>query len=399
MSEVRAALEAVHQRLTPPGDAFERFLAYDRRRQRRRRVAAGAVALVVAAAGAGFVLRAFATQDAPGPSETAGPTLRAANPKMAWTVPVGPTGQTSAILYAEGGLWVSVREETENVHVEDLLLVRLDPDTGREVARIEAPVPGWTFGGGGLAAGFGSVWVTGADPASPDAARATVHRIDPATNEVMARIPLDGRVGGDIAIGADAVWVAFSGRGSAEVARIDPTTNEVVATIALPSNYARSIVAAGDAVIVTELVWEKGGGPCAVLTSIDPQSNQVVARAPVERGCGAARTFAWEGDVWAATYGISRVDPHTAKPVGEQVRFDEGRLPRSFLLANDTEIWFAAYPGGNGTSPDTLARLNPATGRIEYFEGADPGGIAATLGPGAIWILDFDGSVTRIDLR
>ena len=399
MIDARRVLERVHQQLTPPADAFERFLAYRGQRRRRQRLASAAVALVIAAAGIGLAVRALQPMATPEPAETPEPTLAPANPRVAWTVPVGPRGQTHAILYAEEGLWVSFREATPDVHVEDYFLERLDPLTGREVARIEAAVPGWVTGGGGLAAGFGSIWVTGTDPGSPGDARAVVDRVDPATNEVLARIPLPGRSGADIAIGQDAVWVAFSGNQHAGVARIDPSTNDVVATTELESNDVRYIAAAGHAVIVSELGPEDLG-PCAILTSIDPASNVVVARTPVDQGCNnVVRLLAWQGEVWASTSALSRVDPETAQLSGVPLAFHQGRFPRSFLLTGMREVWFAAYPGGDGGVGDTLARLDPATGEIEYFERVDPSGIAATLGPDAIWTLSFDGTVTRIDLR
>jgi hypothetical protein len=49
--------------------------------------------------------------------------------------------------------------------------------------------------------------------------------------------------------------------------------------------------------------------------------------------------------------------------------------------------------------PDTLTRLDPATGVIENFEEVAVGAMAATLGPDAIWGLSSDSSVTRVDLR
>jgi hypothetical protein len=398
MTEARRVLERVHRQLTPRGDAFERFLAYRGRRRRRQRIGGAAVALAIAAAGTGLAIRAFQPTATPEPAETPEPTLPPASPRVAWTVPVGPEGQTPAILYAEGSLWVSLYQATADVSVQDKFLARLDPHTGREVARIEAAVPGWEFGGGGLAAGFGSIWVTGTDQGSTGEARAVVDRVDPATNRVI-RIPLEGQEGADIAIGPDAVWVAFNGRQHAGVARIDPATNEVVATIELESDYVRYIAAAGDAVIVSELGPEDLG-PCAILTSVNPASNTVVATTPVDQGCNNwVRLSAWQEEVWASTSGLYRVDPKTAQLAGEPLAFDPGRFPRSFLLAGMREIWFAAYPGGDGEGSDKLARLDPATGGIEYFEGVDPGGIAATLGPDAIWTLSFDGSVSRIDLR
>jgi DNA-binding beta-propeller fold protein YncE len=320
-----------------------------------------------------------------------------ASPEVAWTVEVGSHGQTSSILYAEGAVWVSYYENSGGPGNE--FVVRLDPTTGEQVAKIEAVSPPWETGGGGLVAGFGSIWVTGGTRVSGEP-QALVERIDPATNRVAATIPLGGQFGGDIAIAPDAVWVSYFGNESAAVVRIDPATNEVVATIPLESDYGRRIVAADDAVVVQELVWEGNEGPCGVLTSIDTANNTVMARTPVDENCGTAGLFTWHGEVWASRSGLQRVDPSTARLIGDPIAsYGESHAPRSFLLVDESEIWFGAYPGGNGNGPDTLARLNPATGEIEYFAAVKVAAVAAALGPDTIWALGFDGAVTRIDLR
>jgi hypothetical protein len=409
MPDVRSVLERVHAQLSPPDDSFDRLLSYRSRRRRRQGLIAAAVALIVAASGMGLVVLAFSTgeprhpgaertispEPTPSPNEQSstpmGP-LPAAEPGIAWTERVGSTGQTPSILFAEGSVWVSHWEGDYGS-----FLSRLDPATGETVARIEAAVPSWVSGGGGLAAGYGSVWVTGAWQSEGHWENA-IHRIDPSSNEVIATIPLEGR-GADIAVGADAVWAAFSTNDDSGVVRIDPATNQIVATLPVESNYVRWIVASEEAVIVEEYVWH-GGGPCGVLTSIDPTTNTVRARAEIHESCTIAEVFLWNGEVWASSDGLYRVDTATARLEGEPIPFDKERFPRSFILLNDHEVWFAAYPGGNGGGRDTLARLDPATGDIEYFNGlGEIGGVDATMGPDTIWVLDYHGNVTRIDLR
>jgi hypothetical protein len=104
--------------------------------------------------------------------------------------------------------------------------------------------------------------------------------------------------------------------------------------------------------------------------------------------------------MWASSIGLHRVDSDTARLEKEAIAFDQDRFPRSFLLVNDREVWYGAYPGGNGNRSDTVARLDAATGEIEYFDDLGPiGGIDATMSDDAIWVLDYDGNVTRIDLR
>jgi hypothetical protein len=359
----------------------------------------------VAASGTGFAVWAFSEAENAGSADPArvrtkegpatagepwaGKPLPPAEPDVVWREQVGPKGQTPAILHAYGSLWVSFYEGSGGE-----FLARVDPGTGEILARIDAVSPGWVTGGGGLAAGFDDIWATGGwEPA-------VVKRIDPDTNEVTATIPLGGTEGADIAVGAGAVWVAFTDDDHSGLARIDPSTNEVVATSTIESDYVRSVEASEHGVVVLEFVWMRHG-PCGVLSSIDPEANAITAREPVGDSCSYPRLLEWEGTLWASTFdGFDEIDPGTARLVGEPIRFEEDRGPRSFVRLNGREVWFAAYPGGNGGRPDALARLDPATERIQYFDDIGPiGGIDATMTKDSIWMLDHDGKVTRIDLR
>ena len=54
----------------------------------------------------------------------------------------------------------------------------------------------------------------------------SVTRVDPATNKVVATIPIgDGAVEGEIAAGAGSVWISAPG---VPIIRIDPRTNRAV---------------------------------------------------------------------------------------------------------------------------------------------------------------------------
>jgi DNA-binding beta-propeller fold protein YncE len=71
----------------------------------------------------------------------------------------------------------------------------------------------------GVAVGEDAVWVAGGEGTA-----ALVARIDPRSNTVSARIPLDGVLGG-LAVSPGAVWVSNFSSGS--VWRIDPHSNTV----------------------------------------------------------------------------------------------------------------------------------------------------------------------------
>src|SRR5262245_12102640 len=76
----------------------------------------------------------------------------------------------------------------------------------------------------GIAVDDSAVWVH-------NSAQATVVRVDPKTNQVVAKIPV-GHGSGEVRLGAGFVWVLNHDDGT--VSKIDPQTNTVIATIALP---------------------------------------------------------------------------------------------------------------------------------------------------------------------
>jgi YVTN family beta-propeller protein len=94
-----------------------------------------------------------------------------------------------------GAVWVAYPNEGR--------LLRVDPDTGRIVARI--PVgDGPRF----MDVGAGAVWVMNQLDGS-------VSRVDPDTNRVAATIPVDLHIeGGDLTVGAGSVWVREGDRGA-----------------------------------------------------------------------------------------------------------------------------------------------------------------------------------------
>jgi hypothetical protein len=92
------------------------------------------------------------------------------------------------------------------------------------------------------------------------------------------------------------------------------------------------------------------------------------------------------------------IDPKTALPAGDGFSFEPDHSPRSFLVADETGIWYGAYPGGNGVRPDRLARIDPTTGDITEYMQLTRGSIAASILDGSLWALNYDGTVTRIDL-
>ena len=113
------------------------------------------------------------------------------------TIPVGKSPRFIAV--GAGTVWT--------VNQGDGSVSRIDPKTNKVAATIEVGVPG---GGGDIAVGEGSVWVTAFDfPLS---------RIDPSTNTVVQQFY--GKGGDAVRVGLGSVWLSNLEAGN--VWRIDP---------------------------------------------------------------------------------------------------------------------------------------------------------------------------------
>src|SRR5262249_18553170 len=132
-------------------------------------------------------------------------------------------------------------------------IVRIDPATDEIIARIPiaqnatGPSPDPTA----VAVGEGAVWVasrsvtfTSYTLGQVSVRRGMVTRIDPRPNAVVATIPA-GAHPFSIAVGEGAVWVA--NRRGFTISRIDPHTNKVVASI--PVGNRPQGIAAGHGVV------------------------------------------------------------------------------------------------------------------------------------------------------
>lgn len=116
---------------------------------------------------------------------------------VAETIPVGK--KPRFIAAGAGAVWA--------LNQDDGSVSRIDPKTNKVAATIEVGVPG---GGGDIAVGEGSVWVTSFEfPLS---------RIDPATNKVVQQFY--GKGGDAIRVGLGSVWLSNLEAGN--VWRIDP---------------------------------------------------------------------------------------------------------------------------------------------------------------------------------
>ena len=173
------------------------------------------------------------------------------------TIPVGQLPQ--GIVEADGDLWVANHRGRPSGSVW-----RIDAETNTVLARIPVGARSFRSGPAWLASAAGSVWV-----GVPNLS--AVVRIDPERNAVVATVPVtDGGVCGQLVADDDAVWIGSGFCGDGALTRIDPRTNEVVARIRSP----RWSTVFGGALGFGSLWISTDAGPFEV----DPTTNDIVGR-------------------------------------------------------------------------------------------------------------------------
>jgi len=244
---------------------------------------------------------------------------------------------------------------------------------------------------------LGSLWVNTPDRASvvcslctADPARATVSRVDPSSERVVASIAIGSRGGGDITAGFGSIWALDQAAGT--VTRIDPETDKVTATIG--TGILPSAITAGRTGM---WVAGSGRGSGASLLEIDPSTNRVSARMPLtDPPVWLAGTA---GSIWAAEpnrHAILRIDPATVKVIDTIPSPLVGSRSHA-AVDGSGDVWFS----GGGAKP-RLVRLDPATRTIttvltetvlarDRLQGID----ALTYGHGSIWLSGYCGPGTR----
>jgi DNA-binding beta-propeller fold protein YncE len=180
-------------------------------------------------------------------------------------------------------------------------LERLDPATGQPVARI--PVGPYDFGG--VAATEGAVWVSGTARAGSNAG--TIQRVDPTTSTVTATIAVRGFEPTELATGPQGVYALGLRRGQGGVnagggvARIDPATVAVAASADIGVDQ--------DITVSAEDVWAAGGGAEDVLR-LDPVTLDVTGRISQD----AFAIVAAPPGLWAVSDGLVAFDRMALAP-------------------------------------------------------------------------------------
>jgi DNA-binding beta-propeller fold protein YncE len=290
---------------------------------------------------------------------------------------------SSSVSSVDGSLSVSL---VACAMPDKMLLKRLDPRTGEEVATI--PLKHFFTEILEVTYGAGSVWVSSGY--YPGAAK-VVLRIDPQTNRVVETIPVDTPSGLDFGHGS--VWVTSAGHGT--LSRIDPESGKVVAKIEVGKGAVDIATDEGSgAVWVAD--WLKNGK----LTRVDPETNRVVAQIPIRPGAqegGASSVAVGEGAVWAQSVDgrLLKVDPATNEVVASVPLGDYS----SYLAIYGDAVW-ATVQGF--ASERRLLKVDPRTARVIADE--DVGPVSKTdfgqlvAGGGRVWFVSAAGKMGKGEL-
>lgn len=313
------------------------------------------------------------------------------------------------MIAGEGVLWVTLTSEPGASARSSLL--RIDPASNQLVAEIDGCA-------GELAVGAGAVWTwnLGEDQG------AALCRIDPTTNELVATIDLpDGTLGP--MVGSDeAIWISHlvvpeGGQfedASRSILRIDPETNEIVARI--PADVCTLTDAdctptwgtAGEGA-----VWFEGFR-LGETVRVDPSINRATTiRTGASCGLAAGEGWAWVGvrssdgptDVWNVAELVARIDPVTGEVAGEPIPLVGGH-PDSLTgtgcpyAAGAGALWVVGSE--QGTQRGLVARLDAETLELGFSiaisddEYSWPE-VAFDFEAGILWLGRGD-ILTRIDL-
>jgi len=249
-------------------------------------------------------------------------------------------------------------------------LDRVDPKTNK----LDEPVTGLEKPCGGMASGFGSLWV-------PSCASGALERIDPKTLKVSAKLDIGASSAtGIVAESSDSVWMLVDDKTT--LARIDPDQNAVVAEIRVPAGCRsltfgetalwlacpseNKVIRINPATNLIEKQIEVSAEPEAIVTGlnsvwvycrkeskvdrIDPKTNKVSKSIELKvPGTDATIAFG-EGSIWISMPGfpLTRIDP-VAEVVAQQFFGDGGGDVRTSAGA----VWVSNREAG------TLLRIDP----------------------------------------
>ncbi len=271
--------------------------------------------------------------------------------KPSATIKVG--GTADWVLVSEDAVWIA---STKPYSVQ-----RIDPATNQIVARVRLSGEACS----GLAVGFGSVWVPicGKKP--------SLARVDARTNKVSTILPI-GPAGaeGGITASADSIWMVTDKKGT--LSRIDPATNTVRQRISIPVGYYNPLFNDG-------VVWITGFD-AHILVAVDASTGVVLPSIPV--GPKPRFLTAGGGSVWTLNQGdgtVSRVDTNTKKVVATIAAGIPG-LGGGICYGADS-VWATVFD-------IPLTRIDPRVDKaVRQWVGR--GGDSLRFGHESFWLTDY----------
>lgn len=218
--------------------------------------------------------------------------------------------------------------------------------------------------------GFDSLWVG-------DCATNTVARVDVATGEVLARIPLGGAQlpsESSLAVDDTGVWVLTAGA-DPDLLRIDPATNQVAETVPAPSE-ATAVRAGEGSLWVTR-------ARTGQLIRVDPASGDELAE--IDVAPYSIFLAVGEGGVWtlgADTAEVTHVNPATDTVVAT-IPVGEGSVSGGDIAVGGGYVWARV-------SDSLVAQIDPVTDEVVARFGPPAGSGSVAADDDAVWISAHD---------
>jgi YVTN family beta-propeller protein len=276
-----------------------------------------------------------------------------------------------AIVVVVAGAALLVRDRSTPLTVPPGSVAAIDPASNDVVAVLPVgPRPG------PIAYGEGSLWVGNLEDPS-------LTRVDPRSGRILKTIALPATPTG-VDVGFDAVWVAHGRTG--QLSRVDPAFGRVTATADL---VGRAVYQPTGAVATgAGHVWVVFGK--STLVRVEPTGSRPSGSTATD--VGAADVLVAHGSVWVSNSGgssVQRFDPRTFRE-GPIDQLTVGRAPNG-IAADRGAVWVAI------SGEDVLARIDPSAGSyVTVPVGDGPEDVA--VGAGSVWVANrLDGTVSRVD--
>jgi hypothetical protein len=365
---------------------------------RGRRLLDAAVAIVVAVGALAVAYEALRVdRDATTVGTPTSAPVPMGEPRITAEIPLPKDSLGLGVAVGAGSAWVGVvfDPDTEQGTGE---LLRVDLTTDDVVARIPVTEPS-----GAIAATDDAIWV---------ASHALLERIDPATNAVVAEVHVPARQVSAVTADGTDVWAVTiaevsddGARGVGSLIRIDQASNEIVADIPLGSQltgYHEEVRLGAGSVWVLGVRWieHENAEYGSDLIRVDPSTNGIAARVPI----GGFDMVVGADEVWVKFPADGVFDETAERWVWTRLNVQTNVASEPFAFEDDglqlvspEALWSVGYDEDENVR---VTRFDPGTLRVEarsepirsYFTGAvlDPDS-------GTVWISAVR-SIVRVDI-